>query len=379
MGAAEPLILGAWRTPLGRPGGQLAGAAAPQLAAAALRAAAAPVQQQAGLTISEVVLGNTIGPGGNVARFAALAAGLPVTVPALTIDRQCGSGLDAVRLAAERIGPGAVALGGGAESVSTSPMLQRRPNGALHVARAPMAPAEMGDPDMAEAAEMVARRYGISRREQDEWACRSVALARQAAAAGRLMDGLIPIADLGAKEDEWRDRPFAVDRLARHPALTGPGGTVTAANSAPPADGAAVLLIGTAAAADRMALPPLARIVAYAAAGVQPDEPGMGPVPALQAACRQAGVQPGRLDRVEINEAYAAKVLACVRALELDPDLVNPDGGAIALGHPFGATGAFMLVRLVHALRPGQFGAVTLGIGGGLGVAMIVEGLERSP
>ena len=339
MGAADTLILAARRTPVGRPGGRLATFGAEQLGAAAIRAAAAPALA-AGLAVSEVVLGNTIGPGGNVARIAALSAGLPVTVPALTVDRQCGSGLEAVWLAAERTGPGSVALGGGVESLSTSHMLRRRPNGAHYVARAPMAPSAMGDPDMAEAAEIVARRYGIGRRAQDEWACRSVARARLAAAAGGLADGIVPLSDELTAQDEWRDRPFDADRLARHPALTGAGGSVTAANSAPSADGAAVLLLGTAAAAARSGTAPLARIVAYAAAGVAPDEPGMGPVPALQAACGQAGLHPRGLDRVEINEAYAAQVLACMQLLDLDPERVNPAGGSIALGHPFGATGA---------------------------------------
>jgi acetyl-CoA C-acetyltransferase len=340
------------------------------LGAAALRAAAEAV---AGVPIAQVILGNSVGPGGNVARVSLLEAGLPVSVPGLTVDRQCGSGLDAVHLAAALLTDDAVVLAGGVESVSTSPMLRRLPNGVPYVARARMSPERLGDPDMAEAAEIVAGRYGIGREAQDAWAIRSVARTLEAAAAGRLQAGLVSVG--GVTTDEWRDRPLRADRLAKYPALTAVGATVTAANSAPPADGAAAVLLGTEALALRMGIIPLARIVAYGAAGVAPDEPGMGPVPALAAACRQAGLRPGDLDRVEINEAYAAQVLACITELNLDPERVNPDGGAIALGHPFGATGALLLVRLTHGLESGRYGAVALGIGGGIGVAMILQGL----
>jgi len=368
------MILAARRTPVGRPCGQFAALPVEQLGAGALRAAADPALT-ARLPIDKVVLGNTVGPGGNVARLSLLEAGLPMDIPGLTIDCQCGSGLEAVHLAARLVAEDAVALAGGAESVSTSPLLRRRPNGSPYVARARMSPAWMGDPDMAEAAEFVAGRYGISRLRQDEWACRSIERALEAAAAGRLTHGIATVAGEGAVRDEWREKRLQVERLAKYPSLTRAGATVTAANTAPPADGAAALLLGTEGAAARAGLRPLARICAYAAVGISPDEPGMGPVPALRAACSLAGLRLSDLDRVEINEAYAAQVLACVQELDLDPERVNPEGGSIALGHPFGATGALLLVRLVHALRPGERGAVTLGVGGGLGVAMIVEGI----
>lgn len=374
MGSAEAFILAAFRTPVGRPGGQFGATDAGRLGGAALRAAAAPALA-AGLPIAEVILGNTVGPGGNVARLAALEARLPDATPALTVDRQCGSGLEAVHLAAAQLEPDSVLLAGGVESVSTSPMLRRQPNGVPYVARARMAPEWRGDPDMAEAAEYVASRYAISRRQQDEWACLSIERTRQAAATGRLALGMVVVQADRPAEDERRDRQYQPERLAKYPPLTAAGETVTAANSAPPADGAAAVLLGSEGVIARLGIRPLARIVAYAAAGVAPDEPGMGPVPALQAACRKAGLRPGDLDRVEINEAYAAQVLACIQALGLDPQRVNPAGGSIALGHPFGATGALLLVRLVHGLGPGRRGAVALGIGGGLGVAMVLEGL----
>jgi acetyl-CoA C-acetyltransferase len=335
------------------------------------------------LPVTEVIIGNTVGPGGNLARLALLQAGLPVSVPGLTVDRQCGSGLDAVWLGALHVmaNPQAAVLAGGVESVSTSPLLRRLANGTPYVARAQMAPEWLGDPDMIEAAEFVAARYGISRQAQDQWSCLSMERTLASVESGRLNLGIVAVD--GCKRDEWRAKRLRPERLARYPSLMKSqkhaGGTVTAANSAPPADGAAMLLLGTHATlascrqSHSRSPQALARIVAYAAAGVTPQEPGIGPVPALQQACAQAGISPRDLDRIEINEAFAAQVLACMAQLDLDPSQVNPEGGAIALGHPFGATGALLLVRLIYGLQPGQLGAVSLGIGGGLGVAMIIQ------
>lgn len=391
----DVLILAAHRSPVGRPCGQFGAISAAQLVAPVLKATAAPAAA-ADVPLAEVILGNTVGPGGNLARLALLEADLPVSVPGLTIDRQCGSGLDAVGWGALQVAttPGVVVLAGGTESVSTSPMLRRLPNGTPYMARACMAPESLGDPDMADAAEYVAARYGISRSAQDAWAYRSIERTHKAADTGQLAQGRVTVA--GHPQDEWRAKRLRPERLARYPSLVQPqeagasmgqeqtlrggrGGTVTAANSAPPADGAAVLLLGTESVMHGQpstacgGFAPLGTIVAYAAAGVSPHEPGMGPVPALQRACQQAALRPADLDRVEINEAYAAQVLACIEQLDLEPESVNPEGGAIALGHPFGATGALLLVRLLYGLESGRYGAVSLGIGGGLGVAMIVR------
>jgi acetyl-CoA C-acetyltransferase len=244
-----------------------------------------------------------------------------------------------------------------------------------YVAKARMAPDWTGDPGMAEAAEHLARLYGIPRRKQDEWACRSVERTLAAASDGGLAWGLTPVLEGASLADQWRDRPLNVERLGRYPTLVAGGDAVTAANSAPPADGAAAILLGSERAAGRVGVAPLARVAAYAAAGVSPSEPGMGAVPALDEACRQAGRRACDLDRVEINDAFAIKVLACIKKLGLDPERVNPEGGSIALGHPFGATGTILLVRLLSGMAPGRYGAVALGIAGGLGAAMVVERL----
>ena len=372
MRLTDVLLLSARRTPIGRPCGQFRALPVEQLGAAALRSAAAPVLAGS-LPIYEGILGNTVGPGGNIGRLSLLEAGLPVEIPGLTVDRQCGSGLEAIRLGAALLTEVGVVLAGGAESTSTSPLLRRRSNGVPYLARARMSPQWIGDPDMAEAAEYVALRYGIRRQEQDAWACRSIARTHTSITTGRLAWGIAPVA--GQAEDEWRERLAAPERLARYPGLVTGGSQVTVANSAPPADGAAVLVLGTEQMAVRTGVSPCARLLAFAASGVTPQEPGMGPVPALRAACAHAGLRPTALDRVEINEAYAAQVLACMRELDLDPERVNPEGGAIALGHPFGATGALLVVRLIAGLAAGQVGAVTLGIGGGLGVALLIQRL----
>lgn len=320
-------------------------------------------------------MANTIGPGGNVARVSLLEAGLDESVPGLTVDRQCGSGLDAVWLGSRLLSEEGVVLAGGVESVSHSPLLRRPAGGAPYVAQARMAPARAGNPEMAEAAEELARLHGVSRREQDEWACRSVERARAAAVSGALSRGLAPVPQAGEPADQWRGRPLDVERLERYPPLVDGGENVTVANSAPPAEGAAAVLLGSGRAAGTVSGSPLARVVAHAAVGVSPSEPALGAVPALREACQKAGLPPGELSRVEINEAYAVKVLVCIEKLGLDQERVNPEGGAIALGHPYGATGTVLLVRLLHGMSPGQYGAVTIGAAGGLGVALVVERL----
>ncbi|MGZ4473083.1 MAG: thiolase family protein [Nocardioidaceae bacterium] len=374
----RPVIVAALRSPIGTAGHSLAGVAAADLAAPVLRAlCAAP--WLAPEDVQDVVLGNCMGPGGDVARVAALAAGLPVAVPGLTVDRQCGSGLAAVDVAVAQVHAGApVVVAGGVESASTAPWRYWPPAGGadphpVRYERAPFAPAEVGDPEMGAAADALAARYGITRERQDAYAARSHARAVATQAAGGF--GAETVAVAGVERDE-RPRPgLTVDRLARLRPAFGPDGTVTAGNSCGVNDGAAAVLVVDAATRDRHALPGL-RVLGTATAGVDPNLPGLGIVPATELALKRAGLTLDDIDVVELNEAFAGQVLACCDVLALDPDRVCPGGGALALGHPWGASGAVLVVRLFSQLvraGRGRYGLAAIAVGGGQGVAMVVE------
>lgn len=363
--AGSVSIVAARRTPIGTAGHGLASLNAAELAAAVLPVvladAALPVEQ-----VGEVVLGNCTGPGGDLARYAALRAGFGTGVPGLTVDRQCGSGLAAVEVGAALLGSGVgpVVLAGGVESASTSP----RPG------RAPFAPVEFGDPEMGEAADHVARLRGISRERQDGYALRSHTRAAEASARGFFDTELVAVG--GLVRDE-RPRPgMSPARLARMRPIFGPEGTATAGNSCGVNDGAAVVALLADDERRRRGLPGL-RILATATAGVPPTTPGLGLVPAVRVALQRAGVGLDELAAIELNEAFAGQVLACCDDLGLDPARICADGGAIALGHPWGASGAVLLVRLfsqlVRAQRFGELGLAAISVGGGQGVAMVVE------
>ena len=360
-------IVAARRTPIGTAGHGLASVPAANLAAAVLPA----VLADAGLTaaqVAEVVLGNCTGPGGDLARYAALLAGLGTEVPGLTVDRQCGSGLAAVTvgaaLVAAGVGEGQVVLAGGVESASTSP----RPG------RAPFAPPELGDPEMGEAADHVARLRAVSRERQDVYASRSHQRAVAAQAAGDFEAELVEVG--GLTRDE-RPRPgMTAARLARMRPMFSLDGTATAGNSCGINDGAAVVAVMSEQDRAARALPGL-RIRSSATAGVSPRIPGLGIVPAVRTALDRAGVSLDEVSVIELNEAFAGQVLACCDDLALDPGRVCRQGGAIALGHPWGASGAVLLVRLFSQLvrtpRPGELGLAAIAVGGGQGVAMVVE------
>ncbi|HEU5486801.1 MAG TPA: thiolase family protein [Microlunatus sp.] len=360
-------IVAARRTPIGTAGHGLATVPAAQLAAAVLPVALA----DAGLgreQVADVVLGNCTGPGGDLARYAALQAGLGPEVPGLTVDRQCGSGLAAVEVGAALLstgaGAGRVVLAGGVESASTSP----RPG------RAPFAPAELGDPEMGEAADHVARRFAVSRRRQDAYALRSHRLASAAQSGGLYDAELVGVG--GLSRDERPRADLTPARLARmRPAFT-PDGTATAGNSCGINDGAAVVALMPDDDRAALGLPGL-RIVGSATSGVSPRSPGIGLVPAVRAALDRAAVRFDDIAVVELNEAFAGQVLACCDQLDLDPERVCVQGGAIALGHPWGASGAVLLVRLfsqlVRTSRFGELGLAAIAVGGGQGVAMVVQ------
>jgi acetyl-CoA C-acetyltransferase len=364
----------ALRTPIGTAGGALAAVQAADLAAPVLAALAARLPDEA---VLDVVLGNCMGPGGNVARVASLTAGLPVDVPALSVDRQCGSGLAAVDVGAALLhGRSGVVLAGGVESASTAPLRSWPGDPPERYERAPFAPAALGDPDMGEAADVLAEKAGVSRARQDAYAARSHALAVATRDAGGFDAELVAMADLA--RDQRPRSGFGTDRLARlRPAFrsAAEGGTVTAGNACGINDGAAAVALVDAETHRRLDVPGL-RVLSVATAGVDPHLPGLGVVPATRQALARAGLDLDDVDVIEVNEAFAGQVLACCDALSLDPDRVCAEGGALALGHPWGASGAVLLVRLFSQLvraERGRYGLAAIAVGGGQGVAMVVE------
>lgn len=368
-----PVIVQALRSPIGSAGGSLAHVTAADLAATVARTVLADVEAP----VTHVVLGNCMGPGGNVARVAALEAGLPAGVPAVTVDLQCGSGLEAVSMAADkvRLARGMV-LAGGTESTSTAPWRFWPPTVGeepVRYERAPFAPRWRGDPDMGLAADLLAEERGITRRRQDAYAARSHALAHAASVAGDFDAEIVPVADL--KRDQ-RPRPgLDESRLARLRPAFRPGGSVTAGNSCGLNDGAAVVAVVDSDTYAGLGLPGL-RVLATATVGVDPRKPGVGPVPAVQKVLVESGLTLDDFDVIEVNEAFGAQVLACCDDLRLDPERVCRQGGAIALGHPWGASGAVLVVRMFSQLvreRRGRFGLAAIAVGGGQGVAMVVE------
>jgi 3-oxoadipyl-CoA thiolase len=396
---SDAFITAAVRTPIGRAGGVLADTRPDDLAAAAI----AGVVSRGGLPperIEDVIFGcaNQAGEDNrNVARMAALLAGLPIEVPGQTVNRLCGSGLQAVVSAAHaiRAGEGELFIAGGVESMTRAPYVMLK-SGTPWDRTAPLvADSTVGwrfvNPRMraewtislGETAERVGRMYGIGREAQDAFAVESQRRAAAAIAAGAFDEELvgIPVRRGGATETICRDEPprpdVTLEGLARLKPAFVSDGTVTAGTSSGINDGAAALAVASRGAIAELGLTPLARIVATAVAGVDPSCMGLGPVPATRKALARAGLEVGQLDLVELNEAFAAQALACIRELALDPARVNVCGGAIALGHPLGASGARILTTLVHALRRrgGRYGLATMCIGVGQGIAMVVEAM----
>ena len=387
-------IVDAVRTPIGRHGGALARVRPDDLAAVTLRASLERTGIAAA-TIDDVILGcaNQAGEDNrNVARMAALLADLPVEIPGQTVNRLCGSGLQAVNSAAHAIaaGEGDIILAGGVESMTRAPFVMMKPEdafarGAPRVADTVLGwrftnarfPAEWVVP-LGETAENVAEKYGISRDAQDEFALASQQRAADAMRNGRFADEIVAVDVPGKKgtvthfDADEHPRPDTTrEDLARLQPAFRKDGTVTAGNSSGLNDGAASLVIVS----EKHARAPLARIVATAVAGVEPHFMGMGPVPATRKALQRAGLKLSDIKLAEINEAFASQSVASVRELDLDPAIVNVNGGAIALGHPLGCSGARILTTLVHELhrRGGGYGLATMCIGVGQGIATIVE------
>jgi acetyl-CoA C-acetyltransferase len=367
-----PVVVAARRSAVTTAGRALAGSDAAALAAPVLVAVGDDlVAADLRARVDDVLLGNCCGPGGDVGRVAGLAAGLGDDVPGATVDRQCGSGLEAVRLAAAlvRAGDADLVLAGGTESATHA-----RDAGV----RAAFAPPGHPDPDMGVAAEDLAAKAGIERARQDAYAARSHRLASAAADTG-VFDAELVVVDGCRRDDRPRAR-LGAEVLARMPAAFVPGGTVTAGNSCGINDGAAAVAVVPEAVRAAAGVPGL-RLVATAVVGVDPALPGLGPVPAIRAVLGRGSVSLHEVDVVEITEAFAAQVLACTDALGLDPFgrdalRVCPDGGAIALGHPWGASGALLVVRLFSRLVRrglGRYGLAACAVGGGQGVAILVE------
>lgn len=397
----EVVITAAVRTPVGRAAGALAEVRADDLAAIALRGLIdrtdLPVDR-----IEDVILGcvNQAGEDNrNVARMAALLAGLPVGVPGQTVNRLCGSGLQAVASAAQavRAGEGEVFIAGGVESMTRAPYVMLKTGTAWSRIPPAIADSTVGwrftNPRMprdwtialGETAERVAAQYGITRAEQDAFAVESQRRTQVALSQCVFTDELVPVSvpdGKGGTSQFTTDEPprpgVTLEGLAKlKPAFT-KDGTVTAGSSSGINDGAAALTILSAQAARELGQKPLARVVASAVAGVDPSVMGLGPIPATRKVLERAGLDVGQLDLIELNEAFAAQALACIRELRLDPAKVNIYGGAIALGHPLGASGAKILTTLVHALgrTGGRYGLATMCIGVGQGIALLVERMD---
>nr|WP_313955524.1 thiolase family protein [Kocuria palustris] len=353
---SSPLVVLGRRTPLARAGTALDDVPVHRLLAPVLRR----LVEESGLApehVVDVVMGNAVGAGGNLARLAALEAGLPLSVPGITVDRQCGSGLDAVVLACRlaQAGAGSAFLAGGAESISTAPLRGRRgDDGEVEFyRRARFSPEHLGDPDMGVAAETVAREHGISRARQDAFALRSHRRALAAAAAGRFDDELVPVS--GARGEVTADngprRRLDAALLARFPAAFETGGTVTAGNSCGDADGAAAILVVTPATAQSLGSGTALIFRGAVTVGVDPARLGLGAAVAARRLLEDQGVGADQLAAVEFNEAFAGQVLACTDLLGVDERVLNTDGGALALGHAYGASGAVSVVRLLARAR----------------------------
>ncbi|MGU3537574.1 beta-ketothiolase BktB [Methylobacterium sp. A54F] len=385
------VIVGGVRTAIGTFGGSLA--AVPPARLAALCVAEALTRAEvAGEAVGHVVFGNVIPTEPRDAylpRVAAMEAGIPQEVPAMAVNRLCGSGLQAIVSAAQAVslGDAEVAVAGGAESMSRAPhhlAAARFGQKMGDVAAVDYMIGVLNDPfgagHMGITAENVADRYGISRAAQDAFAAESQARARAAIAAGRFREQILPVAVPAGRgtavfDTDEHPKPTGADDLARLRPAFRKDGSVTAGNASGLNDGAAALVLMSAARAEREGRRPMARIVGYAHAGVDPSEMGMGPVPAVRRLLERTGLRAADFDVIESNEAFAAQACAVSEALDLDPARVNPNGGAIALGHPIGATGAIITVKALYELARtgGRYGLVTMCIGGGQGIALAIE------
>lgn len=384
----DAVIVSAVRTPIGRQGSALASVPAHVFGAEVIKEAVKRAAIDPEL-IDDVIFGNVLSGGGNIARLTALQTGLSTSLPGLTIDRQCGSGINAINLAAQAInaGNGDVFVAGGTESMSRAPYLLDRPEKGYSPVppkfrKSELAPKEIGDPPMGITAENLVKKYKIGREEQDEFAFRSQHRMAIAMEEGRFDEQIVPITVPVRKgepvvfnTDEHPRPQTTKEGLSKLKPAFLEGGSVTAGNSSGLNDAASALVIMSREKAEELGITPLAIIRASAVAGVDPNIMGIGPVPATKKVMEKSGFSLGDMDIIEINEAFAAQVLACDRELEMDPGKVNVNGGAIAHGHPLGATGAILATKAIYELKrsQGKYALITACIGGGQGIATIIE------
>ena len=387
----EVVIVAAKRTAIGNFGGGLSGLVAPELGAAVIKA----LLEETGVkAVDEVILGEvlTAGVGQNPARQAALKAGLGIETPCLIINQVCGSGLKVTHLGAQAIkaGDADIIIAGGQESMSNSPYLLPQARNGYRMGDGKVVDSMVADGltdaynhyHMGITAENIAEKYSISREKQDELAVASQNKAEAAQAAGKFKEEIVPISIPQRKgdpvvidTDEFIKKGANIETISKPRPAFKKDGTVTAANASGINDGAAAVMMMSAEKAKELGLKPLAKIVAYASAGVEPEIMGMGPVPAVKKTLEKAGWTLDQVDLIEANEAFAAQALGVAGELKFDMSKVNVNGGAIALGHPIGASGTRILVTLLHEMqrRDAKKGLATLCIGGGMGVALAVE------
>jgi acetyl-CoA acyltransferase len=389
----EVVIASAVRTAVGKAyKGMLRTTRPDDLAATAITGALARVPQVNKAEIEDVILGCAMPEaeqGMNVARIASLRAGLPVEISAMTVNRFCSSGLQAIALAADRIASGAseIYVAGGTESMTMIPM------GGHKVSCNPWLVQNYPDAylSMGLTAERLAQRFGITREMADEFSLNSHKKALAAIAAGKFDDEIVPVAvsfttpngnkpkrvEMEFKIDEGPRADTTAEALAGLRAAFHAKGTVTAGNSSQMSDGAAAAVVMSADKARQLGIRPLARFVAFATAGYKPEEMGLGPVYAIPKVLKMAGLKLSEIDVFELNEAFAAQALSVIKAAELDPAKINPNGGAVALGHPLGCTGAKLTATIIRELkrRNGKYGIVTMCVGGGMGAAGIIENI----
>lgn len=385
-------IYGALRTPFGRFGGALAGGRPDDLAATVVSALVARFPGLDPQRIDEIVLGNANGAGEenrNVARMAGLLAGVPVSVPGASVNRLCGSSLDAAMIGSRQVetGDADLVLTGGVESMSRAPWVLPKPEKAYPAGNATLVSTTLGwrlvNPRMpaewtvslGAANEQLQERYAVSRERQDEFAVRSHRLADEAWSSGFYDHLTVPVPGVDLTRDESIRAGSTVEKLASLTPSFRPDGTITAGNASPLSDGASAVMVGSEAAAPVLGAEPLARIAGRGAHAVEPQMFGYAPVEAATKALKRAGIGWDEVGAVELNEAFAVQSLVCIDAWPIDPDIVNPYGGAIAIGHPLGASGGRILGTLTKRLREGhhRYGVAAICIGVGQGLAVVLE------
>lgn len=384
----DAVIVSAVRTAIAKQGGALASIPAHLYGGEVIKEAVKRVNLNPEL-IDDVIIGNVLSGGGNIARLTALQGGLSVNIPGLTIDRQCGSGINAVALAAQAIqsGAGDIYVAGGVESMSRAPYQYERPEQAYssippRYRKTLLAPEEIGNPAMGTTAENLAKKYDITRKEQDEYSLRSQQRMARAIEEGRFDEQIVPISipvrkgePIVFNKDEHPRPNTTLAALAKLSPAFQRDGTVTAGGSSGLNDAASALVIMSREKAEELGIQPLATIKGSAVAGVDPNIMGIGPVPATKKLLEKLQLSLSDMDLIELNEAFAAQVIACDRELEIDPEKLNVNGGAIAHGHPLGATGAILITKAVYELKrsAGKFALITACIGGGQGISLVIE------